>query len=233
MRIAIVDDELNWLKRALGYVRNYFQDKEVCVEAYHSGESFLKQNKQYDIIFVDIEMPGMDGFEVSKEYKNQYPKCILIILTSHTEMSMEGYRVEAFRYIDKQSMRTKIREALSAAEKRLVNQRILTIEAVGIGKIPLRLDSILYVETGKRNLLVHTEKNVYYCKYSMKQMEKWLEGSCFYRCHNAYIVNLDYIETIDSKDAYLTDGSKVLVSDRKRAMLRKKHVARLYETVNA
>lgn len=115
MRIAVVDDERNWLVKIKRYVKEYFGEMDVEIRAFFSGEAFLEDAGEYQIVFMDIEMPGRDGFSVLQEYRMEHEDSLFIILTTHIEMSREGYKVEAFRYIDKHKMMDEIREALDSA----------------------------------------------------------------------------------------------------------------------
>ena len=99
MKIAIVDDERIWLEKIHNYVKQYFAKMEVLVKSFSSGEGFLNSRDDYQIVFMDIEMPGQDGFSVLQEYRKNHDVSLFIILTTHIEMSRQGYKVEAFRYM--------------------------------------------------------------------------------------------------------------------------------------
>ena len=101
MNIAIVDDESHWRKCVREEIGKICNNKENCIDIYEDGKTYLQSKKQYDISFVDIEMPDMDGFQVIEHAKKGNSEGIYIILTTHTEMSRKGYLVNAFRYIDK------------------------------------------------------------------------------------------------------------------------------------
>ena len=105
MVIAVLDDEVFWRGKAIESIRTVLGDDTV-IEQYDSGEKFLSENKQYDIVFYDIDMGTgrLDGFQVCCEYSKMYPDSCSIILTSYTQYARKGYVVNAFRYIDKGNM---------------------------------------------------------------------------------------------------------------------------------
>ena len=103
MNIAIVEDETKLHLIVKKEIQKYY-GKNVQITVFSSGEEFLREDQEFQIIFMDIEMPGKDGFSVSKEYMNRFPDTLIIIMTTHTELSRLGYRINAFRYINKLHM---------------------------------------------------------------------------------------------------------------------------------
>lgn len=100
MKIAVVEDEIKWQLIVQREIRKYYGDN-IQIKVFSCGDELLREEKEYQIIFMDIEMPGRDGFIVSKEYLCKFPDTLIIIMTTHTELSRLGYRVNTFRYIDK------------------------------------------------------------------------------------------------------------------------------------
>ncbi|MBQ7432617.1 MAG: response regulator transcription factor [Lachnospiraceae bacterium] len=237
MKIAIVDDEQIWIDNAREYVENHhFRCGNKQIDSYKDGESFLRSDIPYDIVIIDIEMPRMDGLETAAQYKKLYPNSILIILTSHTEFSMDGYLVEAFRYIDKSRLREKLPEALRSADKKLTDHQFIGIEIQGKGAFSIRTDRIVYVDIKNRNLVIHTEKNEYRCVGTLREMEEKLRPYHFIRCHHSCIVNLDHIDNIKRLmygEITLDGGIVVEVSERKRSALRREYITRINEIANA
>ena len=74
MKIAIVDDELFWRESVLKMTKSHYSDIEVDIDVFESGVHFLKAKKFYDIVIMDIEMPGIDGFDTIMEYRKEYGK---------------------------------------------------------------------------------------------------------------------------------------------------------------
>ena len=126
IQIAIIDDEQMWRQRAEDCVRKYYGNREITIDLYPSGEVFVEGKKQYDILLVDIELKkegeeGLTGFETVLCYQDQFPHAntVTIILTTHIELSRQGYHVSAFRYLDKQCIQAELTEALEKAEGKL------------------------------------------------------------------------------------------------------------------
>ena len=114
LKIAVVDDEPLWQQKTVDVIEKKYGLDAPHIDRYSSGRELLDRNTYYDILFMDIEMEGLDGFETAKRYQKQYEYAKIAMLTSHTELSRRGYVVNAFRYIDKACMEAEITEAISA-----------------------------------------------------------------------------------------------------------------------
>lgn len=116
MRIAIVDDELIWRKKSYSYIKKSVE-KNDSIDVFKSGNDFLEKHAEYDIVFMDIEMPEIDGWNTAKTYRIFYPESVVAMLTTHDEMCSKGYHINAFRFISKQNMEYELSEALSSLRK--------------------------------------------------------------------------------------------------------------------
>lgn len=233
MKIAVVDDEEVWQENIIKELERFYMGKEIRIEAFASGEAFLNRREEYELVLLDVEMGGMDGFETAMQYKNDNSGSMIIILTTHTELSRRGYLVDAFRYIDKRHMSEELEEALGAVEKRLQRKQKICVHMVNHGELYLMLQDIFYIETVKRNVLIHTAKSDYLCSDNISDLEKRLQDRGFYRCHKSYLINLDEVRNFSRTDAYMTDNSRAMVSTRKYAELKKKYLARKFEYANS
>lgn len=99
MKIAIIEDERNWQEKITQMVQEEFFDYDLVLKCYSSAEELLELGEKYEIVLMDIELPGADGLTGAGLYKAQNPESLVIMITSHEEFITEGYKVEAFRYI--------------------------------------------------------------------------------------------------------------------------------------
>lgn len=224
MKIAVVDNENKWRIAILNDIKAYYQKREVEIDMYAEGKQLLKQKEIYNLLFMDIDVSDMDGFELVMKYKKIFPECIVIIVTMRMELSPKGYIVSAFRYIDKMNMKDDILEALKSVDRLLSKNKIIHINVVNLGKISFMLKDILYIETEKRNVRIHTKQQDFISNEGINYMEDLLEPYGFYRCHKSYIVNMDAVASFDHLNVYMTDGSSAMVSVRKYSELRQKYL---------
>lgn len=232
MRISIVDDDVRWIERIKAEILRYDINNDMLIDVYSSGHSYLDSKKSYDISFIDIEMPSMDGFETITKAREINGEGIYIILTTHTEMSRKGYCVNAFRYLDKACLE-EMQEAIVAATRLLRRNEKIEVNVIGEGKRKIVLKDIICIETEKHYILIHTRLGIVKCSNSMKEIETMLQGKWFCRCHNAYIVNLDEIDHIQETILYLSNGKDIDISHRKMSQFKRAYIKRLYESSNA
>lgn len=118
MKIGIIEDEAVWRNTIQAVIEKYCRDKNITsqINLYGSGKDFMK-NPDADLLFLDIELAeGEDGFGIAEQLMHFGNKCKVCFLTSHTELARFGYRVNAFRYIDKRHLE-EINEALDFSLK--------------------------------------------------------------------------------------------------------------------
>lgn len=232
MRIAIVDDDVNWRERVRDEIVRYDINDEMEIELFASGDKYLQSEKLYDISFIDIEMPGTDGFDTITKARAANPDGIYAILTTHLEMSRRGYFVNAFRYIDKAHLE-EMQEAIDSAKVVLGRNEKIEVNVIGEGTRKITLKNIIYIETEKHYILIHTRQRTLKCSNRLKDIETMLQDKWFCRCHNVYIVNLDEIVSIEDKIAYLSNGDDIDISHRKLNQFKKLYINRQYECANA
>lgn len=232
MRISIVDDDINWRERIKAQILQYDKNKEMEIDMFPSGEKYLASKQRYDISFIDIEMSGIDGFETITRARASGEDGIYVILTTHAEMSRKGYYVNAFRYIDKVHLE-ELNEAIDSAIIVLGRNEKISVNVIGDGPRQLVLKNIIYIETEKHYVLIHTKQGTIKCSDKMRELEDMLQGKWFCRCHNVFIVNLDEISRIEDRIAYLSNGADIDISHRKMSEFKKLYINRQYECANA
>lgn len=198
MRIAICDDELALRKELESQVIQCARllGTEVYIKQYLDGKGLLADQSFFHIVFMDIELENESGFDVTEQYKKKYPHSIVIILTSHAENIEYGYHVSAFRYLIKPIKKETLSEALNSAFKKIGDDITLFISDDGVRRI-LHVRNIVYVEAGSRSVVIRTLRHTYRDTKQIGDYEKTLCNGQFYRVHKSYIVNMNYILTID------------------------------------
>ena len=224
MRIAIVDDQENWRVCVEELIKKHYAQNTPQIDQFDCGESFYDQD-EYDVVFMDIEMGEMDGFETAKCYKHRHSDALIVFLTTHVELSRRGYMVNAFRYIDKKFIVDEVEEALTAIDELPERDHVIVFHVVNMAEMHIRAKDILFVETDKRNIIVHTIERDYVSNRGIEEVEEELKEYGFFRCHRSYLVNLERIRKIDSSFAYFGNGRKAMISSRKYQEMKEKFFA--------
>ncbi len=201
MRIAICDDNINTVNEVRTLVNDYFSKYKIATTicTYTSGEALLKDSEveTIDIVFLDIEMPGISGINVGKSLKSINKHVIIFIITSYSEYLDEAMKFQIFRYlskpIDKQRLFRNLNDAISVINSNTYKITIETRE----GNFVVPTDEIIMVEASERRILIHTTSDCYETNKTMDYWEQLLTPGCFFRTHKSFIVNMEYISDFD------------------------------------
>ena len=162
MKIAVCDDESIFQEQLKTELEQYYRSLDVLVECYSSGEELLMDyaKKHHDIVFLDIEMEGMNGLQVARQLHEKNRNLPIVLVTTHTELAMEGYEVQAFRFLSKPVKLDKLIAALQAMESLLLEDEKISIVNDGVNMF-LPCKSICYIKSENVYLQVITTKESY------------------------------------------------------------------------
>ncbi len=213
MKVCIVEDEAVWRDQVQAAVEKYCRDKNISckIDSYGNDKDFMK-NADADLLFLDIELTeGEDGFEIAEKLMNSGNQCKICFLTSHTELARLGYRVNAFRYIDKRHLE-EIDEALDFFLKTRIQDRIVYCNDTAGIRIKIDLNELLLVETyGRKLRYLMLDGSEHFCDGRISETAQSLAQFGFFRIQRSYIVNLKYIEAVNSREITLCNGIKVVI----------------------
>ena len=205
MKIGIVEDEAVWRDKIQTIIEKYCRDKNISsqISSYKSGKDFMK-NADADLLFLDIELAeGEDGFKIAEHLMNHGNKCKVCFLTSHTELARLGYRVNAFRYIDKKHLE-EIGEAIDFFLKTKIQDRIVSCNDTDGIRIKISLSELLLIETSGRKLrYLMLDGSEHLCEGQISEAARNLSRFGFFQIHRSYIVNLKYIAKRNFMAVYL------------------------------
>lgn len=223
LSIAVVDDSQTDMDILVPQINDLFikQGISTKLSCFMGGKAFLKENNNFDLIFLDIEMPGMDGLQTAETYWKNHETGLLIFLTSHVEYSRKGYLVRAFRFLDKNLLGDDLEEAITSAIKVIGDFSELTVfDSIGT-TVQIEYRKILYIEVMKRKILVHTQDSIISSREKISELEERMDHPDFYRIHRLFMVNMKYVEKCDRQAIFMYDGSVFPISERKTGEFRK------------
>ena len=202
INIGICEDELHYrvnIKDMLGDILSTYSINYKIYE-FSSGEELLSNYpKDLDILIMDIQMKIINGMDTSRKIREFDQNLEIIFMTSFSEFMQEGYEVKAYRYILKPISERKISRNILPCINEIMKKKnnYLTINVKNyVDRI--KIDSIVYIETDRPNILIYTNDNKYTTKMSISKIDKILREHGFFRCHNSYIVNLKLVESMNS-----------------------------------
>jgi len=217
MKIALCDDESYILDELELLLKKYakMSNDEFTILKFVSGIyllDYMHESGNIDIIFLDIKMPGKDGLEVAHEIRKYDSRVKLIFLTLFGGLAKEGYKVDAVSYITKPITYVKLQQELKRVINKIeIEDKRYIVEKNDSGVYKLYLSEIIFIETERRNTLIHTVDKDLISYRSMKQHERLLDSD-FYRCYRAYIVNIAYVHEVVGADIRLRNGTMIPLS---------------------
>lgn len=209
MRILICDDDSLIIDQIQKYIKNYFDKTNAkCPElvSFSDGESLLADKGDKDIVFLDIEMPGMNGIYVGNELKKANENVIIFIVTSYSEYLDEAMRFHVFRYLskplEKQRFFRNFRDALELYHNLSAKVPIETKQ--GVHTIPAT--SIIAVEAIGRKVIVHTTSQDFESVHNMQYWLELLPKNCFFQTHRSFIINFEHVSDFDHTLVHMQDN---------------------------
>ncbi len=222
--IAILEDDAS-ASKMLQYILNTYSSKNDVafnIKVYANAEQFLADTKSsFDIAFMDVELPGMNGMDAAFKLRETDKHVIIIFVTNMAQYAVKGYEVNALYYIIKpinyQNVSFKLQKALALLATN-EDTTIVLRQANGLSRISTR--NLMYIEISNHKLMYHTDTDVHTTYGSLSDVEKMLKDNGFFRCNSCYLVNARYIASVSGLSVILHDGTQLQISHpRKKQFL--------------
>lgn len=234
MKVMVVDDD-DRERIVLRYMLEQLDNVSIVAEAKNGADALvLAQDKQPDLVFLDILMPGMSGLDVAKQLKTWSSPPLVAFVTGQRDYAVEAFEIGVLDYINKPLNPGRIEETIRRAAYWLEHEQIieqltevrikerierflkrLRQEDVYFDRLPVRdrnrvilLDQndIVCVASDKKKVIIITTSGQYLAGYTLSELENRLDKGRFLRVHQAYIVNLNYISHFETRG----DGSYII-----------------------
>lgn len=205
-------------------LRRYFAElgEEIRVWEYESGEEMLADAEEgrlkIDLLFLDIYMKGITGIEVARQVRRKGCRAAIVFLTDSPDFAMESYEVCSSGYL----LKPFLKEQLEKVLKRIFQldfKRRIALKTRHQYRYPY-IDDIEYVESDKHSIIVHlTDGTKVEATEKLSDIEKRICDKRFLRCHQSYLINMDYIE--DVKGDFILKGGEIVpirVRGRKKVL---------------
>ena len=170
-----------------------------------------------NVLFLDIDMPGMDGFALASALRESSPDTVIVFVSAYDEFVYSSFEYAPFRFLRK----THLAEELAVTFDKVVEKCMLDSESMEFetvdGRLMLRLRDIICFEGEKNYFVIKTTSGKgYRCRGTLSALEHSLDGYDFFRVHAAFIVNMAHIQSIhDGGDVHMQNGIRVFISRRK------------------
>lgn len=186
----------------------------AAVKLFVSAEAFLfqyEEEKDFDILLLDIEMGGQNGVELAKRVRQDNEMVQIVFITGFPDFMAEGYEVSALHYLMKPVAETRLFQILDKAAANLAKPVKRLAVTFDRQTALVLVDKIEYVEAQKQFVCIHAEDEIYRMKASLAEVEAQL-GRGFFKCQRSFLVNLAKVARIKSSCVILKSGEEIPIS---------------------
>ena len=222
MKVAIVEDDLSCVQVLQGHLARYAADAaiELTVSVHGNGIRFLEDRQEYDVVFLDIDMPLMNGLDAARKLREKDESAVLIFVTSLAQYAIRGYEVNAMDFMVKPVSYSAFLFSMKRAEKACSARRkaellIQTRE----GFVRRSADELLYIEVQGHNLTYHFPDGSITARGKLSAAEEQLRSSGFLRCNNCYLLNPRHIQTVKGYEVQIGGDTLAISHPRKKQFL--------------
>ena len=225
-KIAICDDDTKQIEYLQQIVTTWAQKNRhlINLRQYAEAKHFLfdyEEEKDFDILLLDIEMPGISGIELAKKVRLENATVQIIFVTGYYDYFSDGFDVSALHYLIKPVNDRKLFPVLDKAVENLMYRQRSVLLATSDADIKVSLADITYVESENVYVVVHTVHGKYRTRMSLGKFIEQLDDT-FLKVHRSYVVGLKYIKKITRTEITMLSGDTVPIS---RGMYDEVHAA--------
>lgn len=213
MIVAICDDDKIFRKELKEFLINYKTEHRLHIDIleFDSGYSLLDCKESYDIVFLDYQMPNINGMETAHILRSRKNICSIIFITSFPEFMIEAFEVNTYRFLIKPLDTAKLSKSIDCFIKDKKMHSPIIINENGEQKI-INSEDIIYIEGSGKYCIIRTIDTTVRSSKTLSGVLKLLPQHCFYRTHKSYALNLYCIVSIKDEFITLNNGEKSKIS---------------------
>lgn len=225
IKIAIVEDSATDARLLREYAESALGelDERCEISVYDSAVKFLDSYRgNSDIVFMDIELPALDGMKAAARLREIDSDVVLIFVTNMAQYAVNGYAVDAMDFMVKPVSYDNIKLKLSRAIKRINSKKEEKLVIQGkTGATVVSIPQIRYIEVMNHKITIYTVGGgCVVTTGSLGKIEQKLSKFAFSRCNNCYLVNLNYVTGVDDFTVYLDKDTLAVSRSRKKPFLK-------------
>ena len=209
VKISVCDDETKIIEDIKRIIEKEITDAEIS--AYTDGDSLLKRMEEdkYDIVLLDIDMPGMSGMDVAASMAENKKKSLIVFVTAHDELVYDSFRYHPFAFVRKTYLEEELIAVLKDCQKEIESKESHFLFKSEGKNISILTQDILYFEAEANYLVIHEKNAVYRMRSTMTNVENSLRNDGFVRIHKGFLVNQEHIRTMNMEEVTLDTGEKL------------------------
>ena len=216
-RIGICDDKEIHITAIKKQVENFYLANKIkfSVSTYNDGYSLIMDAENLDIIFLDIEMPEINGIEVKDRIQEH--NCKIIFLTNYPGHMKEAFGRNVIQFLSKNEVK-RIGEILTRIENEKKKNRVFVITGDTYDVL-----NVIYVKAETSYSRIYTKDDNHLYRANLTDVYDKMKSSSLVRVHRSYVVNMKYIKELGTEKLMLTDGTKIPVSRKLSGDIKSKY----------
>lgn len=207
INIAVCDDSAEEAAMLHNYIERYFRNftRDFCIKVFTDGNELLisHSQKEFDVLFLDIDMPKVTGFDIAKSLRDSFSKCCIVFVTSHSDLVYRSFDFQPFNFVRKnpEMLEKSLKNVVAKLMENMKQNESIVLEDEISGKIAVYYRNIMYIKSKCHYLYYYLDSRSEPVKIrgSINEIEGDVEKYGFARAHKSYIINLRYVLNIDSK----------------------------------
>ncbi len=215
VRIVALDDEEKYIEQIKEITKATYKEGTYELRGYTNVESFLfdMEEGEYDIVLLDMELPGTSGMKVGGKVRLLHPEAFIIFITNHIEHAVEAFEINTFRYIPKTMMKTKLVEALKLLWYDIeVKERKYFVIQNQSKQERIPEDNIYYMAKDKKYVRIVHRYGESRVRMTMEEAFDKITPSDFIRLNRGLIASVRHIMRMESHEVEMRDGMRLSVS---------------------
>ena len=242
IQIAICDDEEFYRIELEKFVSTYGNEyeTELNIELYENALQLLQameeQGKRYDLIFFDVEMPGLSGIEAARQIYRMKTGALFCFVTAHDGHALSAFEVEAIDYIVKPIAYSAVKRIMKKAKVQIYYSideeevKKCYLEIISDSrKIMVELSKVIYIEKRKNQCVFHMTDGEHTCYDTLKSVYKQLESDDFIFTHQGYIANFPHIKDVTREKVRFGNGVEIPISRKYYESTKERHMNKIYQ----
>ena len=215
-RLAILEDDGVIREELCSLCRGILEEKKIdCritafAKARELEQALGESASAFDLLLLDIQMEGMTGMELAKKLRREGNRVSIIFITGCDAYLPEGYEVQPIHFLLKPVNRERLAAALQTDWELNHRPKSLVLRN-GARTVTLPVDRIRYIESLNHNIIVHMGEEDRVFPMSLSEAEKRVPPGQFCRCHNSFLINLEYVAEIERTELALSTGERLPV----------------------
>lgn len=217
INIAICDDDELHREKLIGVIQEYckMNVKLAVISEYSSGEECLSDLEDVDILFLDIDMEGIDGIEVKDRLESAHENVHIVFTSNYGDRMNEAFGIQVISFIQKPVTLETVANAMDKVSKWYSKRDFMELEDIGGKKKLFSTEQIYYIEASNQYSKIKLRREELFMRKSLKAWEEELSDKGFCRIHQSVIVNFFHAKEVGQK-IIMEDNTTFPISTRRR-----------------